>query len=129
MLVAGAVQRQLLLVDALGLGLDAGSQRLQILAALASVGVDLGQMLAELLAGLRQPVGSCLGAQLQVGQLPAQLLRLVARGLELGPSPCRRLICLPALGLPLVAFLSNSLALTADIATGFLETLDMAAQC
>ena len=92
MFVAGHVQGEFLLAHALGLGLDVLTGGFEVVAALAGVAVDLGQMLAQLLARPQQPVHADGRPRLQVRQPADQLQRLGAGRLELAPRPLRRLV-------------------------------------
>ena len=73
MFVPGGVQAELLLTDAGRFGGDFLACGLELIAALAGVGVDLGQMLPQLLAGPQQPFHADTGAVLEFGELLGQL--------------------------------------------------------
>ena len=84
MLVAGDVQIQLLLPHALDLGLEIAANSLQVVAALTNVAVNLGKMLAQLLARLRQAIQGRRCPRLQLRQLPAQVEDLLPARLQFG---------------------------------------------
>ena len=65
--VAGHLQREVLLADALLLGLHVPPRRFEFAAGLAGVAVDLAELFAELFAGALRRLLRRLGAQLEFG--------------------------------------------------------------
>ena len=72
MFVAGPQQSGLLLPELFALGADLDAQRFEVFLALTGVGVNLGELLAQLAAGLRESVGDRVGVAFQLGQLTLQ---------------------------------------------------------
>src|SRR5205823_1538191 len=84
-----AADRLVLLLQTVGFRLDLLAQRLQLLAALAGVAVDLVEVAAHLLADVRQPLQGGAGPQLQFRQLLLECHGLALDRVEVGAGPPR----------------------------------------
>src|SRR5579875_1013705 len=112
MLIAGHMQIQFLLADALDLGLEITAQPFYIVAALAIVAMNLREMVAQLLARLSQAIQCRRRPRLQLWQLPDQFRDLLSACLHFGAEACGLILRLLPLHLKGDALCSQHLPLS-----------------
>ncbi len=86
-LVLALAQRLLLLLQAIHVKLHPATQALQLVLALLDVLVHLGEVIAELFAGMAEPIQAGADAQLDLGELFEQPGCLTPQRFELGAFP------------------------------------------
>ena len=128
MLIAGTLQGEFLLPDALGFGLQLGAERLQVFAAGLRVRMHLGKVLAQLCTGLGQAFGGGLSLHFQLRKVAVQLGSLFSQRRQLRLCCCYSGGGLLALLFQMRAILRQLFALAADLLTCFFQAFDMPVQ-
>ena len=126
MLVLQPAQILLLAVEQRVIVLDAGPGRLEIVLGLADVGRELGQMIAELFAGMAQAIDRGAGSQLDVGQFEQQLATRSRQLGQLGPFAGQGFLLRAVQLLRLRLLLGEDPVLLGELSASFAELVDLA---